>query len=550
MIIKLKDKGITCNTKFLGRELLKLINSLSKGEAHEIKFGGGIYNLTEDDCFIEHYYMTNTVSEKEMAIPTQRVGIKLKDLQNITLDGEGSTLLYKGRMTEFVIDNCKNCVIKNFIIDNCAPSVADFKVVRKGFFYADILPCKSAAYTIKDGKFRFDCDLRPSAEYGNINCVIQRFDEKNDFTIRDSKISYTDSVFNKQLKAKENKDGTIRVHFLKNNFKKNYTYQLCTTLRDGCGAFVNRSSDTVFENCLFYFIHGMGILAQVSHNLTINNCKMIPNKADGRSTATFADMIHASMCSGTVKVTNCEFDGSRDDIINVHGNHFKIKNVDKNILELKYCHPQTYGFDPFDKGDEVEFINMFNLTPNGKGIVLNSEMISPRIIKLTLTEPVAEEIIKGNYVLENATKTSGLFVDNIKAKNIPTRGILVTTRQPVIIQNSTFYKTQMQAIKICDDAMSWYESGYVRDVLVQNNKFISCKEFNIKIFPEAFTPVEKPCVHKNIRIIDNVFEMAHNKVLFAKRTDGIVFKGNKIINCKKPKIIFNNCENITMTLDN
>jgi hypothetical protein len=103
----------------------------------------------------------------------------------------------------------------------------------------------------------------------------------------------------------------------------------------------------------------------------------------------------------------------------------------------------------------------------------------------------------------------------------------------------------MANVLIADDARSWYESGSVRDVLIQNNIFNQCGTYAIDVLPEAYG---KPggAVHKNIRVINNRIILKQNKQIRVKRTEGFVFKGNiiegefkrrmKIVDCTKADI--------------
>ena len=79
------------------------------------------------------------------------------------------------------------------------------------------------------------------------------------------------------------------------------------------------------------------------------------------------------------------------------------------------------------------------------------------------------------YVVENITFTPEVEVRNCEFREIPTRGVLVTSRKPIVIENNAFCKLSMAPIYISCDANNWYESGRVGDVLIRNNKFYNCQ---------------------------------------------------------------------------
>ena len=103
----------------------------------------------------------------------------------------------------------------------------------------------------------------------------------------------------------------------------------------------------------------------------------------------------------------------------------------------------------------------------------------------------------------------------------------------------------MPCIHISDDAKSWYESGYCRDVLIENNVFDNCVDYAISIYPE--NTGNKP-VHKNIRIINNKFISRNGKVMVAKCAEGVIFDNNEINSTVKVDVKLNNLENSEINL--
>ena len=84
---------------------------------------------------------------------------------------------------------------------------------------------------------------------------------------------------------------------------------------------------------------------------------MLPRLETGRTVAAFADFMHISSCRGKVGILNSHFEGAHDDPINVHGTHLRI--IDKpapNQVLVRFMHGQSYGFDAFFTGDEIDFV--------------------------------------------------------------------------------------------------------------------------------------------------------------------------------------------------
>lgn len=524
MDILLKDKGIIAGCDDLNGKLNALLDTLDNKKEYTLIFDKGEYHLPIETAVRKVLFMTNTVGEREMSIPTRMIGIELNNRNNITLDGNGSSLIYYGRMTEFVITNSKNICIKNFNVDFDKATVAEFKVIKVNGSDITLIPCKDTAYKIINNKIVFD--VMEDVECG---VVIQECDVENKITHRVSCMTSWSggNFFAMQSSAIQNSDGSVTMRFPIHKFREGMVYQMCRILRDACGTFIADSDNVQLLNNNYYFMHGMGILAQCVHNLTIDNCNMIPNKDKGRTTAAFADLIHCSTCSGDIIVNGCTFDGSRDDIINVHGNHYKISKVYGSTIEMKYKHSQTYGFNCLRVGDTVEIIHNGYLTPMGQYEVESTEMLDPRTVKITVKGKLAKTVKPGR-LLENLTRQPNLTYTNNKAYNIPTRGMLITTHGKVVVANNIFHKMYMSAILVSDDGRSWYESGYVRDITIENNRFEDCLTWVIDILPEAHTLIRKPIVHKNITVKNNYIKVANPHLLRVKRCENFTFEGNTL----------------------
>ena len=91
----------------------------------------------------------------------------------------------------------------------------------------------------------------------------------------------------------------------------------------------------------------------------------------------------------------------------------------------------------------------------------------------------------------------------------------------------------MSAILISDDANSWFESGYVRNVTIRNNKFINCGEPVINIHPENSEIDKQYFVHKNIHITDNLFKLEIDDLLLSAKSTGNIKFSNNIIDVNK-----------------
>ncbi len=129
-----------------------------------------------------------------------------------------------------------------------------------------------------------------------------------------------------------------------------------------------------------------------------------------------------------------------------------------------------------------------------------------------------------------------IFSNNI-VRNNRARGALFSTPKKVICEDNIFDHTHGTAILLCGDCNGWFETGACQDVIIKNNKFINSLTANyqftnaiISIYPEIPNLEEQEkFFHSGIIIEGNTFETFDKPILYAKSTNGIMFKNNTII---------------------
>ena len=102
------------------------------GKSVTIELQNANYNIYRKSSSHQLYYISNTTSEKENPDQTKHIGLWLKGLKNITIDGKGAHLITHGEITSFVIDGCENVTLKNFTITAADPTVPELTVTEVG----------------------------------------------------------------------------------------------------------------------------------------------------------------------------------------------------------------------------------------------------------------------------------------------------------------------------------------------------------------------------------------------------------------------------------
>jgi hypothetical protein len=173
---------------------------------------------------------------------------------------------------------------------------------------------------------------------------------------------------------------------------------------------------------------------------------------------------------------------------------------------------------------------------------------------VTFSRPVPAEIEIDSTVAENITYTPTVVISGNTFRNVPTRGILVTTRKPVLITDNRFDAMTMADIYISSDASYWYESGPVADVTIRGNSFT--RSSGPVILVEPTNKVVDPAnpVHRNISVEGNTFDIGDVTVVDAKSVDGFTFAGNTVRRLDGPEhppytsplFVFHGCSDIVV----
>jgi polygalacturonase len=95
--------------------------------AATVVFPTGRYDFYPETSAVRELYISNTVGA-DQNYKNKKIGILIEDADNITIDGQGSTFIYHGKMSEFAIINSTNITLKNFTADFEVPTVVDVTV--------------------------------------------------------------------------------------------------------------------------------------------------------------------------------------------------------------------------------------------------------------------------------------------------------------------------------------------------------------------------------------------------------------------------------------
>ena len=490
-----------------------------------LAFAAGRYDFYPDSAVKKVYFISNTSSEKEVPDKLKTIGLFFENFKGLTIEGNGAEFVFHGKMITWLFDHCEDIALRNISVDFERPSMSEMTLET-------VAPDMVVAAVHRDSRF--------AVINGRLEWYGERWGMKQFHAVLadTAKGVYTYSSWKPfyNSNATQITPGTVKFTGDFSGFKgaPGNVLTVRDGIRDQVGAFIRHCKNVHLENINMHYMHGLGIVSQFSENLYYKHIQVAPAPGSGRVMAAFADGMHFSGCKGDIEITDTHFKGLHDDPINVHGTHLVItEKISPRVLKLRFMHHQTYGFAAFFAGDSIMFLHSASLQGYGLGRITAAKLVSEREMEVTLSKDMPASVRTGDC-LENITWVPSLTIRNCRFEGVNTRGLLVTTRKKVVIENNTFYRTGMHAILIADDASSWYESGPVEDVYIAGNTFEGCGynlgsgNYVIAIAPENHQLVKGYMVHRNIRIENNDFKLYDYPLLTARSTANLIFRNNRI----------------------
>lgn len=521
------------------KALQKIRKQTSENDSIVLRFEPGTYHFHPKGAAIHEYYVSN-----HDQVASKSIGLALDEFHSLTLEGNGAQFIFHGRMLPLALTHSRNCTLKDFSIDHANPQIAQAEIVsndpEQGITFR-VAPWVNYRIT-QDSLFETYGEgwaLRQSAGIA--------------FEKETRRVCYNTSDIGVPTKGiTEIEPGLLRAPRWKDKrLTPGTVMALRTWERPTPGIFLSHNTQTTLKNVTVHYAEGMGLLAQLCEDITLDGFNVcLKGKDDPRYFTTQADATHFSQCKGKITSVNGLYENMMDDAINVHGTYLKIlERIDNHTVRGRYMHDQAWGFDWGFAGDKVQFIRSKTMEIlDGENKVASIEpadkptMHGARLFRIRFEKPVPAEVSgQGSYGIENLTWTPEVYFAHNTIRNNRARGALFSTPQKVLVEKNLFDHTSGCAILLCGDCNGWFETGACRNVTIRNNRFINSltSQFQftnavISIYPEIpELDKQQKLFHggkKNaIRIIDNEFVTFDAPLLYAKSVDGLLYKGNTLV---------------------
>ena len=543
--------------------LLETLKNLDNENIKVLKFKKGIYHFYPDKA-LERY--TQVANHNSSVVKT---AFPIFDRHDLTIDGQGSTFIFHGLIIPFSIENSSNIRIKNVSIDWAMSFHSEGIIVANNLEQKtfDMKISKDYPYEIRKGQLvfikeyyehsigqsiLFDPETRATAfnteAYTSLTTKSKTATQSNVDAIKYkypvdlrspeyAKIGIEDKLIAEQLEP-----GLIRIY---GHTKKIPEVGKVVVMKGEQGynrfapAFhITFSSDVSFNNIDVHHACGMGLIAENTKNISLDNFNVTPSQ--GRIISTTADATHFVGCSGKIEIKNCLFSSQLDDAVNVHGIYQQITEIlGDHKVAIKVGHFQQQGFTIGKQNDKIGIVNLQKSFFAMEEMTLKAvEKINGRYQVISFNEVLPRSLKVGDYI-ENLDAYPELLVQNCRIINNRARGLLLSTPRKIVIENS-FFSTEMEAILAPVESGYWYESGSVLDLTIRNNIFQDCAAGgqNKGVIRFETDNESDHIAFENILISNNVFNQFDNLIVEANNVNMLEFVGNTINDSKNHESLY------------
>ena len=478
---------------------------------------GGTLPVKPDFCYGKYQRISNNDPSDK------RIAFDIVGADGLTVEGNGTTLLFTGFVSPFNIEDSRDVTIRGLNIDYTRTFHSEGLITDSGKDWVKVRFPEDYKVSLESGIIVFKDEFRNEYPYGNL-LEFDSYRKEVAHYVRDY------WVWGPGLQAEALPDGDYKV------FEKDIKVTKGNVLVFGAAARLNpaftleRCDGFTLKDVNIWHCGGMGVIAQRSKDVELNNVDVVPSPGKGRMISITADATHFVNCKGSIRMIGCTFMNQKDDATNIHGWYSVArKKVSDNQLLLW----SNYGKDFAEAGMEMELVSHSTMMTYDTLKVENVEKYNDFLSLVTFTESVPEAFEEKDVLADVSVKPD-VLIQGCTFGNNRARGLLIGSKGKVIIENNRFH-VPGAAILFEGDGNYWYEQSGVKDVTIRGNKFENCL-YGSKGWGRAYIAVgsgipqrETSRYHSNITVEGNTFNTFDPRILNLYCVDGITYRNNEVI---------------------
>lgn len=512
----LEGAHTACDTAMAIRRAVECAVS-SKGST--LVLPGGTLEISDEYAKEKFLYISNNYPSSDCA---KRIAFDLSGADGLTVEGNGTLLLFSGYVIPFHVEGARNVTVRNLKVDFKRSSISEGVIADAGEGYSDLSFPHDYRIVFESGALVF-MDARGNRypywsllEYDPVREEIAHY-------VRERAVGYNG------IRGEKLDNGLVRIYHPGFSAAKGNVLVFGPLERRAPGFFLESSSGITLEDVTMWQCPGMGVIAQRSENILLDRMVVEPAPGSGRLTSVGADATHFINCRGLIHLRGCSFSCQWDDCTNIHGWYSVCRErLSSNSLLLW----SNYRTDFAVPGMTMELVDHNNMMPYGKAVVRGVEKLNSDLSIVTFAEDLPESLKTGD-VLADADADPDVIIEGCTFVKNRARGILIGSAGKVVVRDSYFHSAG-SAILFEGDGSFWFERAGVRDVTITGNSFVNClhgsREWG-KACIEVHSGIpdrESSLYHSNITVTDNLFDGFDPRILDMYCVDGLVFEGNTI----------------------
>lgn len=413
----------------------------------------------------------------------------LSHRRDLTIDGNGTTLLFSGLIRPFELDGCRRITLKNLTIDWERPPFSCGRVLSSDG--NGIRVRLDDGYPLRGGEPVVSYqDFDPAGTRPGGRCIFEGADNVLSLSEEEVLLRGPESAFFAPG------SGIL--------FRHLYSYAPLIHLL-GC-------EEIRMENVTLHAGPGMGVIAHRCRDLTFDRLQVVPS--EGRPLSVNCDATHFIGCSGLISFRDCRFEAMGDDAANLHGFYLTTLRTRSPAMAEAELTVTTQDFtEEFPEvGDTVAFVHRETLLPyephKNRTVEEVTRLAEGRYL-FRFTKPLPDGFRPGDLMM-NLSRSASLRFERCTVRNIRGRALLLQTRD-VQVRDCLFESCTGEGIHI-NTADGWAESGAAGEIEIRDCRFLDCGYGHTKYCDAVGIVVGTECpepavgVHRNIRILNNHFE--------------------------------------------
>jgi len=369
----------------------------------------------------------------------------LDGLQDLTIDGNGCTLVFQGIRTGVFVNDCNRILVRNVDVDwDRLLSSAGVVEEKEGRKYVRIAPGYDVAGLPLEDLFEFDVDKRHwlgSFPMQSISAATQV--EKGLYLLPNTHLATGSRV-------------AVR-HAIYGHY----------------GFFVTGdTNDVAFENIEVRQAPGMGFMvAMAGRGFRFTDVRLARTNRHQLLT-TMADVIHLNSTKGDILIERCDFSHNGDDAVAISTLVTRAKRIEGDRVWLKYPLAEKYGVVPslYAKGDALGFLDEGTRRLLGRAVV--EDVVQDGLALVVRLRKEGDFAVPLDSLCGNFTRRAErVAIRGNRFHDHRARGVYLSAKD-VCIENNLMENLQNAAVIVTAESYEFFMGFMTENVVIRGNRFI------------------------------------------------------------------------------